>query len=79
MDMGLSKLREMVMDREVWRAVIHGVAKSRTWLSDWTELTEAILLIDFSLSNYKLYSFIFIFIFVSSKGPASLREGYNRH
>ena len=34
----LSELREMVMDREAWRAVIHGVAKSRTRLSDWTEL-----------------------------------------
>ena len=38
MDMGLSKLQELVMDRETWRAVIHGVAKSRTRLSDWTEL-----------------------------------------
>ena len=38
MDMNLSELQELVMDREVWRAVIHGVAKSRTRLSDWTEL-----------------------------------------
>ena len=38
MDMSLSELREFVMDREAWRAVIHRVTKSRTWLSDWTEL-----------------------------------------
>ena len=35
MDMSLSVLRELVMDRETWRAAIHGVTKSRTWLSDW--------------------------------------------
>ena len=38
MDMGLARLQKLVMDREAWYAVIHGVAKNQTWLSDWTEL-----------------------------------------
>ena len=40
MDMGLGELWELVMDREAWRAAIHGVTKRRTRLSDWTELKE---------------------------------------
>ena len=40
MDMSLSQLRKLVMDREVWRATVHEVTKSRTWLSDWAELRD---------------------------------------
>ena len=49
MNMGLGGLQELVMDREAWHAVVHGIAKSQTWLSDWTELN--------FFFNFSLYCF----------------------
>ena len=69
MGMSLSKLREFVVDREAWRAAIHGVAKSRTWLSDWTELNWTI----WNLITWKhvcgcvyiyIYTYVYIFIWL---------------
>ena len=43
MDMGLGGLQELVMDREAWRAAVHGIAKNQTWLNNWTELNWSFL------------------------------------
>ena len=55
MDMSLSRLQDLVMDREAWSASVHGVAKNQTWLSDWTELSYNILAItSFGITIFKL-------------------------
>ena len=61
MDMILSKLQELVTDREAWRAAVHGITKSWTWLSDWTEQ----LSMELSISS----SFLVIYIPSSVNSP----------
>ena len=63
MNISLSELRELVMDREAWRAAIHGVEKIWTWLSDWTELkwTEILITDSISLVMIGLFRF-FLFL-----------------
>ena len=70
MDMNLGKLRELVMDRQAWRATVHGVTKSWTWVSDWSKLNW-ILSISTSIKyTYKVYIYIYtlyiyIYIYIS--------------
>ena len=52
MDMGFGGLQELVMDREACRAAVHGVAKSQTWLREWTELKDSIRILLELLSEF---------------------------
>ena len=73
MDVSLSELREFVMEREAWRAAIHGVTKSRTWLSDWSDICM------FSFEARSLASWIIIgFMFAEYSGPRCSQVTYSQ-
>ena len=78
MDMSLSELREMVMNREAWRVAIHGVAKSQTQLSDWTELNWRFLgsLLSCSREVCSMRTGIFVLCWWRNETP-TLQSGLN--
>ena len=83
MNMSLSELRELVMDREAWGAAIHGVTKSWTWLSDWSDLIWSETLYSLRMTIGKLVSKVRNFaqnnydFFISSTSPLHMHHTYS--
>ena len=85
-NMGLGELRELVMDREAWRAVAHGVTKSQTQLSEWTDLKQNKVyhVLKYSTWVWEMNTFDFshskdIFLIAKTIALSPLRKKYNSH
>ena len=80
MDISLSKLQELVMDREAWHAAVHGVTKSQTWLNNWTELNWAW---KFPVSMYRVLLSLFssstfwVAVGISNLSPTTVYSSIN--